>query len=71
MFAEAGVPFPSPDPLGPRPYEIGNRYALYIWIAFVLIGGGFLGWFVVFPVIRKAVAWQPVTRKEEGQSSEV
>lgn len=58
MFADAGMALPDPDPLGPRLYEAGNRLALFLWIGFVSVffaGAGY----VVFPVLKKAVAWRP------------
>jgi len=46
MFADAGVALPSPDPLGPRPYEQANRISLIIWIGCALVIGGFAANFV-------------------------
>ncbi len=59
MFADAGIPLPAPDPLGPRSYESANQFALYIWIVAVSVGGFLIMKFVLLPFLKRAISWQP------------
>jgi len=47
LFLEAGIPLPSPDPLGPRSYETANRLALYVYIGIALLLIGYAGYLLI------------------------
>lgn len=69
LFSNAGISLPAPDPLGPRPYESANRFALYAWLGTALVVVFFGGRYVVSFLGRAIMAaWLIHTMPGVGRS---